>query len=246
MHHVLFKINKFYRQKYFCSVFFPNFAIYTPKLRFAMTISNMWKKPSVATLFALLFALLTSCASHRDAVPETFPFQFSDPNPHQQAGAKKYGIEPLEDRSELARVKRRLKHIEECEYYAVDPLTHSVPYLTPDAAKLLKEIGKRFQKKLKKHKMGKHKIIVTSVLRTKEDVRKLMKVNSNAVSNSAHCRATTFDLSYRRFKHVEGAQANAAQMKYLLGEVLAELREKGRCCVIYETKQTCLHVTVRQ
>jgi hypothetical protein len=95
--------------------------------------------------------------------------------------------------------------------------------------------------------MGKHKIIVTSVLRTKDDVRKLMKVNSNAVSNSAHCRATTFDLSYRRFKHVEGAaQANAAQMKYLLGEVLSELREKGRCSVIYETKQTCLHVTVRQ
>ena len=246
MYHVLFKINKFYRQKYFCSNFFPNFAVYTPKLHLVMTISKMWKNFGVAPLFTLLFTLLVSCASHRGAVPETFPFKFSDPNPHQLAGTKKYGIEPLEDRSELDRVKHRLKHVEECEYYAVDPLTHSVPYLTPEAAKLLKDIGKRFQKKLKQHKMGKHKIIVTSVLRTKDDVRKLMKVNSNAVSNSAHCRATTFDLSYRRFKHVEGAQANAAQMKYLLGEVLSELREKGRCSVIYETKQTCLHVTVRQ
>lgn len=245
MGHVLFKINKFYRQKCLRRVFFPKFAVHTPIPRFAMTIPKMQKFFRLIPLLALLF-LLIGCASHRVNVPETFPFQFSDPNPHQVAAAKKYGIEPLEDRSQLKDVKRRLKHIEECEYYAVDPLTHSVPYLTPKAAKLLKDIGKRFQKKLKKHKMGKHKIIVTSVLRTKEDVKNLMKVNSNAVSNSAHCHATTFDLSYRRFKQVDGTQANAAQMKYLLGEVLDELRSKGRCYVRYETKQTCLHITVRQ
>ena len=195
-------------------------------------------------LLALLLILLCGCASNRKAVPENFPFKFADNNPHQVAGAKKYGIEPLDDRSQLNRVKKKLKHIEECEYYMVDPLTHSVPYLTPQAAKLLKDIGKGFQKKLRKHKMGKHKIIVTSVLRTKEDVKKLMKVNSNAVANSAHCRATTFDLSYTRFKHVEGNKEKAAKMKYLLGEVLSELREKNRCYVRYETKQTCLHITV--
>jgi hypothetical protein len=195
-------------------------------------------------ILALLLILLTGCTTHQKAVPENFPFKFADSNPHQVAGAKKYGIEPLDDRSQLQRVKKKLKHIEECEYYAVDPLTHSVPYLTPQAAKLLKDIGKGFQKKLRKHKMGKHKIIVTSLLRTKEDVKKLMKVNSNAVSNSAHCRATTFDLSYTRFKHIEGDKEKALQMKYLLGEVLSELREKKRCFVRYETQQTCLHITV--
>ena len=197
-----------------------------------------------SVILALLLILLTGCATHQKAVPENFPFKFADSNPHQVAGAKKYGIEPLDDRSQLQRVKKKLKHIEECEYYAVDPLTHSVPYLTPQAAKLLKDIGKGFQKKLRKHKMGKHKIIVTSLLRTKEDVKKLMKVNSNAVSNSAHCRATTFDLSYTRFKHIEGDKEKALQMKYLLGEVLSELREKKRCFVRYETQQTCLHITV--
>ena len=197
-----------------------------------------------SVILALLLILLTGCATHQKAVPENFPFKFADSNPHQVAGAKKYGIEPLDDRSQLQRVKKKLKHIEECEYYAVDPLTHSVPYLTPQAAKLLKDIGKGFQKKLRKHKMGKHKIIVTSLLRTKEDVKKLMKVNSNAVSNSAHCRATTFDLSYTRFKHIEGDKEKALQMKYLLGEVLSELRENKRCFVRYETQQTCLHITV--
>ena len=197
-------------------------------------------------LLVAVVACLTGCASHRDAVPENFPFKFADNNPHQLSAAGKYGIEPLEDRSQLRKAvrKNRLRHIEECRYYAVDPLTHSVPYLTKDAAKLLKDIGKGFQKSMRKHKMGEYKIIVTSVLRTKADVRSLMKVNSNAVPNSAHCHATTFDITYRRYQYVDGKKANANQMKYLLGEVVDRLRSKGRCLVRYETQQTCLHITV--
>lgn len=187
---------------------------------------------------------LMACGTRHHVVPETFPFQFNDNNPHLLRGVKSYGIEPLEDRSQLSSVKRHLKHIEECRYYTIDPLTHSVPYLTPDAAKLLKDIGKGFQKSMRRHGFGEYRLIVTSVLRTKDDVRRLMKVNSNAVSNSAHCRGTTFDITYRRFNYVGGEKATPGQMKYLLGEVLERLRSKGRCCVRYETKQTCLHITV--
>jgi len=195
-------------------------------------------------ILLVLVAGLTACGTGRE-VPVNFPFTFNDNNPHQLAAAKKYGIEPLEDRSQLTKkVTKHLRLIEENDYYSVDPLTHSVPYLTPDAAKLLKDIGKQFQKAEKKHKMGKYKIIVTSVLRTKEDVRKLMKVNSNAVPNSAHCHATTFDITYRRYKYIEGRENDSRQMKYLLGEVIDKLRQKGRCYVRYETQQTCLHITV--
>ena len=208
-------------------------------------ISNKVRIQRTYHIFVFIASLfLSACASHRDAVPETFPFHFNDNNPHQLAAAKKYGIEPLETREDLGRVKRHLKHIEECKYYTIDPLTHSVPYLTADAAKLLKDIGKNFQKSMRKHNMGEYKIIVTSVLRTKADVRSLMKVNSNAVPNSAHCHATTFDLSYRRFKYLGGKKASQAQMKYLLGEVVDKLRSRNRCYVRYETKQTCLHITV--
>lgn len=195
-------------------------------------------------ILLVLVAGMTACGTRRE-VPVNFPFTFNDNNPHQLAAAKKYGIEPLEDRLQLTKkVTKHLRLIEENDYYSVDPLTHSVPYLTPDAAKLLKDIGKQFQKAEKKHKMGKYKIIVTSVLRTKEDVRKLMKVNSNAVPNSAHCHATTFDITYRRYKYIEGRENDSRQMKYLLGEVLDKLRQKGRCYVRYETQQTCLHITV--
>lgn len=196
-------------------------------------------------IFLFCIVVLTAgCGSHEALLREDFPFQFNDNNPHQLSSAKRYGIEPLETRADLEHVRRHLTHIEDCRYYTVDKLTHSVPYLTPEAAKLLKTIGKRFQKKLRKHHLGEYKIIVTSVLRTREDVRRLMKVNSNAVSNSAHCHATTFDITYRRFKHVSGPQASSAQLKYLLGEVLDELRDDGRCLVRYERKQTCLHITV--
>lgn len=195
-------------------------------------------------ILLVLVAGMTACGTRRE-VPVNFPFTFNDNNPHQLAAVKKYGIDPLEDRSQLTKkVTKHLRLVEENDYYSVDPLTHSVPYLTPEAAKLLKDIGKKFQKAERKHKMGKYKIIVTSVLRTKDDVRKLMKVNSNAVPNSAHCHATTFDITYRRFKYIEGRENDSRQMKYLLGEVLDKLRQKGRCYVRYETQQTCLHITV--
>ncbi|MBP5386784.1 MAG: hypothetical protein J6Y97_05290 [Prevotella sp.] len=195
-------------------------------------------------ILLVLVAGMTACGTRRE-VSVKFPFTFNDNNPHQLAAAKKYGIDPLEDRSQLTKkVTKHLRLVEENDYYSVDPLTHSVPYLTPEAAKLLKDIGKKFQKAERKHKMGKYKIIVTSVLRTKDDVRKLMKVNSNAVPNSAHCHATTFDITYRRFKYIEGRENDSRQMKYLLGEVLDKLRQKGRCYVRYETQQTCLHITV--
>ena len=85
-------------------------------------------------LYLLAAMCLVSCATKK-AVPENFPFTFKDNNPHQVAGAKVYGIEPVENREGLTKkVLRKLKHIEEGEYYAIDPLTHSVPYLTRDAA----------------------------------------------------------------------------------------------------------------
>ena len=127
-------------------------------------------------------------------------------------------------------------------------MTHSVPYLTEFSANLLKEIGTRFQQELKKQGIIKHRIIITSVLRTREDIGKLRKVNGNASGNSAHQYATTFDITYVRYdrQSIWGKSTKNEQLANILGKVLSELRNEGRCYIKYERKQRCFHITSRK
>ena len=201
------------------------------------------------TFLAMMFIMAFVCACHHDVknVPETFPFSLADVNSVQLKAAQQYGLShTLKSREQLDRVSDRLVHITNCPYYRIDRLTHSVPYLTRGASDLLETIGRDFQKSLKKHKLGTYRIIVTSVLRTEEDVRRLMKKNNNAVKKSTHQYATTFDITYSRFDHINGTRATLKQLKYLLGEVLSQLRDKGRCYVMYEQQQPCFHITSRR
>lgn len=171
-------------------------------------------------------------------------FHFKDHNTTSVEMAKKIGIEPCETREEAEWKVKKLNYIESNRYYLVDNLTHSVPYLGDGARDLLYDIGKRFQKRLKKLGYREHRIIVTSILRTREDIARLRKVNGNAVRNSAHLYGTTFDLSYSRFNRIdmEGNMVDNTTMANILGEVLSELRDEGRCRIIFERNQHCFHV----
>ncbi len=198
-------------------------------------------------IILILMACLTACSHSNHSIPETFPFHLSDGNSKQLGAAQRYGLgRTLKDRSQVDGVVDRLVKISDCRYYRVDRLTHSVPYLTPGASKLLETIGRDFQKALKKSKLGTYRFIVTSVLRTEEDVRRLMKKNGNAVKKSTHQYATTFDITYSRFDHVSGKRATPKQLKYVLGKVLSNLRDKGRCYVMHERQQPCFHITSRR
>ena len=199
--------------------------------------------------FVVALFMVGFCACHHsnESVPETFPFTLADGNSRQLEAAQRNGLpRTLKSRDQLDGVTDRLVRITDCPYYRVDHLTHSVPYLTKGASELLEIIGKDFQKSLKKHKLGSYRIIVTSVLRTEEDVRRLMKKNNNAVKKSTHQYATTFDITYSRFDHVSGKRATLKQLKYLLGEVLSHLRDKGHCYVMHERQQPCFHITSRR
>lgn len=174
-------------------------------------------------------------------------YRFSDMQDVQLAAAKKNGITPLDTRDQISKQKNEVVKISTCRAYKIAYLTHSIPYLTHDAKKLLEDIGKSFQKKLKEKGYKKHKIIVTSLLRTSDDVSKLQQVNTNAVKNSAHQYATTFDISYVSYETTSlfGKPVSNATMAQLLGQTLKELRTDGRCYVKYEKKQHCYHITVR-
>jgi len=175
---------------------------------------------------------------------------FNDVNKTQLAAAEKYGITPLKKRSDVENALDALEKIEDNDTYEIAPLDYSVPYLTHSAKDLLDSIAIHFQDSLTAKELPQYKIIVSSVLRTKEDIRKLQKVNANSTSKSAHQYATTFDIKYNAFASssiISSAKkkVNNETLKQTLAEVLKDLKDQEKCYVKYEIKQPCFHITVR-
>ena len=177
----------------------------------------------------------------------------NDQNGVQLKSAAQFGLkQPLKNRDAADDVKDGLVRIRSNSHYSIAKLTHSIPYLTDGAAELLDMIGKNFLDLLESKGLNPNKIIVTSVLRTQEDIKKLQKSgNPNAVKNSAHCYATTFDIAYayydkswfKNFRFCESVETET--LKKVLGEVLRDLRKQKKCYVKYEVKQRCFHITTR-
>ena len=176
---------------------------------------------------------------------------FKDLNDVHLAEAKRIGIQPASNREEAEKVKKEMEEIETNEYYEVEKLTHSIPYLVPRASELLDTIGSNFLDSLTAKGLNPNQIIVTSVLRSQSDVKRLRRRNGNASANSAHAFGTTFDVSYRRFKKVEDPDGRPMQavsadtLKLVLAEVLRDLRKADKCYIKYELKQGCFHITAR-
>lgn len=56
---------------------------------------------------------------------------FGDLNAKHLEVARAIGIAPLGSRQEAEALKEKLRHIQTNDLYAVDSLTHSIPYLCP-------------------------------------------------------------------------------------------------------------------
>ncbi|MBR6456619.1 MAG: hypothetical protein IKS72_06820 [Prevotella sp.] len=178
---------------------------------------------------------------------------FPDAQDVQILSANKWGVSPVLNRHEAEERKAELVYVGSNPYFFVEPLNQSIPYLVPHALVLLQDIGRNFLDSLQVKGLQSHKIIVTSVLRSQEDVGRLRRYNRNATENSCHMYGTTFDIAYNRYLPVEetakkySKQATVAdvQLKQVLSEVLRDLRQEGRCWVKYEVRQGCFHLTVR-
>ena len=172
---------------------------------------------------------------------------FNDLQSKQIASAQKLGITPLNARRDVAvylgqsELDKKLIKISSNSLYYVRELTHSVPYLVPEAETLLSDIAREFQTISGTNS----RFEVTSVLRTKEDVSKLQSRNSNATSNSCHCYATTFDISYVSFKTDVLHPKNNAELREALSQAVYNMRKQDRCYVKFENNQKCYHITVR-
>ena len=157
------------------------------------------------TIACVLLILVEACKENEKSKKPFVYFKnyqrtFNDLNDRHLSSAKRLGITPLKSSEDLSKAGWNLKEIKSCKLFQVDKLTHSEPYLVPEACDLLADIARNFKDSLYQKGLPSHSIIVTSVLRTGFSVKKLRKSNGNASANSAHVYGTTFDVAYTRFK----------------------------------------------
>ena len=187
---------------------------------------------------------------HRIFSVPHFGYTFPDQQDVQILAANKYGVNPVQNREEAEHSKGKLVYVGSNPFFYVDKLNNSIPYLVPRASVLLQDIGRAYFDSLQIKGIPLHKIIVTSILRTKDDVAKLRTRNGNATENSCHLYGTTFDVCYNRYKQIQTRQQPRRQvqndtLKWVLSEVLRDMRDRNRCLVKYEVKQGCFHITVK-
>ena len=172
---------------------------------------------------------------------------FPDDNDTQLSAAKAIGVKPFKKTEDIVNIKQ-LKQIESNEHFTIEDLTHSVPYVVPQAAKLIDDIGVNFLDSLANKGLNPYRIIITSITRSQEQQKQLSKSNINATENSTHCYGTTFDLAYMRYNKVTRSRMymHEDNLKLVLGQVLLNHQRAGKIFVKYEAKQSCFHITVRQ
>lgn len=176
---------------------------------------------------------------------------FPDVQDIQIVSARKWGVRPVLNREQAEKRKNELVYVGMNPFYKIDTrMQSSIPYLIPRAALLLEQISRNYLDSLYQKDIPLHRLIVTSVLRTEEDVAKLRKHNGNASAQSCHRFGTTFDICYNRYETVcpPGKNRRAVQndtLKWVLSEVLRDARQEGLCHIKYEVKQGCFHITVK-
>lgn len=159
------------------------------------------------------------------------------------------GISKSASRKELLKQvsSGKLVRISNGRGYILEDFTHSYPYLTKDGRALLKEIGKRFRKKIFSTRLRGSSFTITSMTRTTEGVKKLRGSNSNASENSPHFYGNAFDISYVNFlaRKWYVTECDKYYLKEALAEVIWQLKSEKKCWATYEINQGCFHVVAR-
>ena len=189
---------------------------------------------------------------HRILSVSSFERTFNDLNDVQLTTASRLGMPPVQDRGAAAAITDgRLVYAGNSPFYMLKRLDNSIPYLVPRAQRLLSGIARTFVDSLMVKGVPPSLLIVTSLTRTRNDVARLQRHNSNATANSCHCYGTTFDISYTKYAPLQDPNGPTVRpvrddtLKWVLSEVLRDMRAQGLCYVKYEKKQGCYHITAR-
>ena len=199
---------------------------------------------AMSNAWSMISSQLNKSKKHRIYGVRDCRQTFPDSQAVQIVAAEKWGVRPVKNREDAEKRMKELVYVGASPYYHIDPLYSSIPYLVPRAAVLLQDIGQAFYDSLYVKGVPFNQLIVTSVLRTENDVVKLRRRNGNATERSCHLFGTTFDICYNRY-HPVTQPVRDDTLKWVLCEVLRDMREQGRCYIKYEVKQGCFHMTVR-
>lgn len=144
--------------------------------------------------------------------------------------------------------KKVLSLVSDTPYYIVDRLTHSEPYLVPEAKNLLDAMAEDFTIALREKGYPAYRLIVTSLLRSQEKQRSLSRKNINAANESAHNYGTTLDISWCRYDKVNDSAPDISDgdLKRVLAAILVQYQKAGYCYIKHERKQACFHITARK
>jgi hypothetical protein len=231
-----------------------------------------WTAADSAAAHARIAAAADSLRAAFARVPVLAPREVAelrfDVNATQIAAARRLGRR-VSDEAEMERLRRsgRLVALEDStEHWIVRRMEHASPYLTPDAAAMLAELGRRFHARLDSAGLPRYRMRITSALRTDADQAALRRVNANASQIvSAHEFGTTVDVSHERFAvPAEPLAAGGAQplpelevemleevgqehsrvLQAELGRAIWQMRQEGALHVMMEDAQPVYHMTV--
>lgn len=185
--------------------------------------------------------------SHRYVTADgnnSYSAEFSDMQAKHIKVAKMLGFQsaPLKNKDAVNGAVGLIK-VSSCKYFKVGEMKHGTPYLTPMAKDGLYRIAKEFHNYCAAKNLPTARLIVTSMLRTEEDVKDLQKHNQNAVSDSPHMYGTTFDISWS-FYQTPHRNADGNEYLFVLADVLRKQMKEGLILVRYEKRQRCFHITV--
>ena len=222
--------------------FFIGFFTIVALLAMGKHIARMTRETTAVSAVPQVPAVTTDVHPIR-SVPN-YKTAFPDSQSVQIVAAERWGVRPVKNREDAEKRKKELVYVGESPYFHVDRLSSSIPYLVPRAAILLQDIGQAFYDSLYVKGIPFNKLIVTSVLRSMDDVARLQRHNQNATERSCHLFGTTFDICYNRY-HPVTQPVRDDTLKWVLSEVLRDKRQEERCYIKYEVKQGCFHMTVR-
>mgnify|MGYP002870243024 CR=1 FL=1 len=183
--------------------------------------------------FLICFLLLIVNIHAENVSVKCYDSRFNDVQSIQIIEAQKNGIVPMKSfqkNDELVRLDYNL-------WYKVGSLDNSHPFVLSYVKEFLIDLSKEF-----KNLSGCYvsNFVITSALRTHDDIAKLRQLNINAVNNSCHLYGTTIDISKFYFNTV--VYYKSEYLHNCLSTILYEMQKKGRCYV--KNEKNCYHITI--